>query len=264
MFAVTAWSHAPPNPVVPFALNIVAGSSLAQSAGSIVSVALAGVSAVYVRGDPLLGAWQPTQADTLNSFSLQLYVLVFVGVFVFYLMMTRDRNLQALEEARSAALANAAAISQKQQAAERFVSALSFDLRTPLNVIGAVSERLSELHGLSAPTARRVRIVQSAADMLLNIIGNMVDAKSLEHGRLLTRTEPKPIDLISLVRNLSATMAFYAHRKRLKLRCRVASAVPRTVSGDPLRLQRVLVNLVQNAIRCGSSLLLVCFQPWAD
>jgi signal transduction histidine kinase len=185
----------------------------------------------------------------MAELSLQVYVLLAVGAFVYYLMRTRQRNIRSLEEARNATLATAAAVTKKKQASERFVNALSFDLRTPLNVVGAVSERLSELRGLSPAAARRVRIIQSAAQMLLNIIVNMVDVRTIERGGVLTSAEPKPVDVVQLVRRIGSIMVFYAHRKQLKLKRRIAATVPRAALGDPLRVQQILVNLVNNAIR---------------
>jgi signal transduction histidine kinase len=238
-----------PHTVLPFSLNVATGTSFRQSAISVVCVIMATIAGVVARGEDVFGSFQLTREDAMSEFALHIYLLVFSGIFVFYLSLTRRRNLRSLEEARAVAVANAAAVNHKKRTAERFFSALSFDLRTPLNVVDAVAERLSQLRGLSASAAKRVRIIQSAAQVLFNIIVNMVDVKTMEHGGMLVSPEPKPVALVSLARRVGTIMVFYAHRKQLKLRRRIAPSVPRAVSGDPLRLQQILINLVQNAIR---------------
>jgi signal transduction histidine kinase len=57
------------------------------------------------------------------------------------------------------------------------------------------------------------------------------------------------VDVVQLVRRIGSVMVFYAHRKQLKLKRRIASTVPRAALGDPVRVQQLLVNLVNNAIR---------------
>jgi CheY-like chemotaxis protein len=89
--------------------------------------------------------------------------------------------------------------------------------------------------------------VRYSASALLRIIDDILDFSKIEAGRLdLERIE---LSTVELIEGVGETLAPQAAAKGLRLAAYVAAGVPRRVSGDPLRLQQILFNLLGNAIK---------------
>ncbi|HZO26999.1 MAG TPA: ATP-binding protein [Chloroflexota bacterium] len=129
-----------------------------------------------------------------------------------------------------------------------FVATVSHELRAPLTVIQGYSETLlGDLQmGWWDPTAERelLEIVQSSADTLSRLVENLLDAATLEAGVL--RLEREPIRLERLIEPL------VSRRRALTpdhdLRLEVAPNLP-LAAADPLRVEQVVTNLIDNAIK---------------
>lgn len=236
-----------------FVLNVITNQPFRHGAYSAAVVAVCGVLSVYLRGTPFFSTHVPTKEETLSVLSFDMYLLGTLTLFVLYLLKSRARAVSAVEQAQRDAVADAHATTARKAAAERFISSLSFDLRTPLNVVLAVAERLSEITELNKITTRRVNIIQSAAHLLLTLISNMVDIRSLETQAVTAAAGVsdglRTMDVGECVRRIGRILVFYAHRKKLRLVLRISKDVPATVTGSALRLQQILMNLVSNAIK---------------
>jgi CheY-like chemotaxis protein len=89
--------------------------------------------------------------------------------------------------------------------------------------------------------------VQSSADRLLSIINEILDYSKMEAGK--TILDSVAFHLPGLVKDVLRSFAFPAHQKGLELAVRIAPDVPADLTGDPIRLSQVLINLVGNAIK---------------
>lgn len=177
---LTALLHVIPDFTVPFILNIFSGLPWTSGIASMTVVALSALVGIYVRGDTPTTPYTPTVNESMTALAILLYGGCACGGFVVYLMVSRQRNVLALAESRLSTIAAAHEVTEKREASERFLKSLSFDLRTPLNVVLAVAERLSGLKGLAKHMNRRVAIIHSAAHLLLTLVSNMVDVMVME------------------------------------------------------------------------------------
>jgi signal transduction histidine kinase len=137
---------------------------------------------------------------------------------------------------------------REMEAARRHLfAAISHDLRTPLASIRAMVEALNDGVVTDAETTQRyVRTVLGEVHRLSGLIDDLFELSRLDAGALTLQIEPG--SLHDLVSDTLEAMQVQAAEKGLRLRGEVAEDLP-PVLMDMARIQRVLLNLVQNAIR---------------
>lgn len=162
----------------------------------------------------------------------------------------------ALEQARDEAL-------EASRFKSRLLANVSHDLRTPLGAILGYADMLQE--GVYGPLdPRQLRIIQrilSNARRLLGMINSLLDQAQIEAGTLKLRGEGfAPSSLIAAVENI---MRLAAEAKGLELCSEIAPDLPSCLVGDADRIQQILLNLVENAIKFTSegSVLLRLYLP---
>ena len=157
-------------------------------------------------------------------------------------MRTEERlrllSEQADKHARAAEAANAAK--------SLFLANMSHELRTPMTaILGMTDMALSEQ---LPPTVRGyLQTTKEAADLLLELLNEILDLSRIEAGRF--ELETVPFSLPQAVQQVVKTLSVGAREKGLELLCRLPADLPEQVVGDPLRLRQVLMNLIGNAIK---------------
>jgi CheY-like chemotaxis protein/nitrogen-specific signal transduction histidine kinase len=127
-----------------------------------------------------------------------------------------------------------------------FLARMSHEIRTPLNAIIGWTHLGLEKFDIPGHSDYLKRI-QSSSRSLLGIINDILDFSKIEAGRL--EIESIDFDLESVMQNLADIVLFRANEKGLNLVFDYAPELPLSLIGDPLRLEQVLVNLVNNAIK---------------
>lgn len=140
---------------------------------------------------------------------------------------------------------------QKQLEADRdaFTQMLVHDLRSPLSaIIGSL--QLVEL-GLTEGDPvelmkKSVQVALASAHKLLDLIGSLLDVQKLETGQIELRLQP--LAPASLVQDAFNTLKPLADMAEIALEASADYDLP-PISGDPDHIRRVLINLVDNAIK---------------
>ncbi|MGQ0480905.1 MAG: sensor histidine kinase [Pseudonocardia sp.] len=126
----------------------------------------------------------------------------------------------------------------------RFVANASHELRTPLSVMRTeVDVTLADPAADLAELRRMAEVVRAAtyrADALIAALLVLARTESGVAGR------PVPVDLAQLVDPAVAAVRGEADERALRV---TVSAAPAPVTGDPALLERVVGNLVENAVR---------------
>jgi len=131
---------------------------------------------------------------------------------------------------------------------DAFLSIASHELRTPIATLkghAQVALRRLERTGQLEPerAAEALRTIARQSDKLNRLLGHLLDISRLEAGKLTL--EPRPTDISALAGQVVADARARDDRHDIAL-----AAPPRLEAEiDPLRLEQVLVNLLDNAIK---------------
>jgi signal transduction histidine kinase len=129
----------------------------------------------------------------------------------------------------------------------QFVSNISHELRTPLTVIKGYVETLLD-GALADPQISKhfLEVIYEETERLNRLIQDLLDLSMMESKR--TKMNRREINLSQLVMDAVDFMKDYADKKKIKLKADVIASVS-NVQGDEDRLEQVLINLIDNAIK---------------
>lgn len=159
-------------------------------------------------------------------------------------------ELTALARAADAMAERLGAEEQRAAQAERarrdLVAAASHDLRTPITALGLIADALDD-DLVDAPTRERYRRTMHTHIRALGaLVDDLFELTRIEAGEITWSVEQ--VSLGRLVHEAVEALESAALAKGVRLEVELP-ADPPTARADPERLQRVLFNLVQNAIR---------------
>ncbi|WP_338846549.1 PAS domain S-box protein [Massilia sp. W12] len=162
--------------------------------------------------------------------------------------MARDMTgIRQQEQALRNSLARQQAAEDANQMKNEFLAMISHEVRTPLGgVIGMLRFALKDVR-LLADTRAKLEIGLRNAEILLQIINDILDYSKLEAGKMVI--EKIDFDLPALVRDVEAILIERAEAKSLQLQIQMRAPLGRWWRGDPTRVRQVLVNLLGNAIK---------------
>ena len=151
-------------------------------------------------------------------------------------MTTTEEARKLAEEARRAAEA-------ASQAKTQFFAAASHDLRQPLHAMGLFAEALRQ-KSRDPEVASLVHSINESVDALEGLFGELLDITRIDTGGV--DVHPAPVRLRELFARLRLHFEPIAFEKGLMLGFRGDQHI---AHADPVLLERVLRNLVSNAIR---------------
>jgi signal transduction histidine kinase/ActR/RegA family two-component response regulator len=159
-----------------------------------------------------------------------------------------------LDRARAAAVAEQRAAQEARRIAEAadqsksaLLAVISHEVRTPMNgVLGML--QLLDTDRLAPDQRRYLEIANSSGETLLSLIDTLLDHAKLQSGAEIL--EPREFDLAALARNSVELLRPKAAAKGLRLALQIRPAgFPAAIKADPTRINRVLLNLLGNAIK---------------
>jgi two-component system phosphate regulon sensor histidine kinase PhoR len=129
---------------------------------------------------------------------------------------------------------------------QEFLSNVSHELRTPLTAIIAFVETLED-GAMDDPASNRrfLSIIRKNSERMHNLIDDILELSAIEAGTVQVTAEP--VRLHSLVNDILTALASRAETRRVTLANEVATQV--IVFADPRRLEQMLTNLIDNAIK---------------
>jgi signal transduction histidine kinase/ActR/RegA family two-component response regulator len=133
-------------------------------------------------------------------------------------------------------------------AKSRFFTAVSHELRSPVNSILALTRVFTEADAdpLTAEQRHQVGLIASAATDLSELVNQLLDIAKAEAGRL--EPDVEAVDLAALAAELRGSLRALVDERRITLSATVAADVPK-VETDRALVGQILRNLLVNAVR---------------
>jgi signal transduction histidine kinase len=136
-------------------------------------------------------------------------------------------------------------LKELDQIKSEFVSTVSHDLRSPLQAIQTSAELLPRLGELTREQNREVIHIQAIVRRMSKLVQDLLDIGRIEAG-IGMEAEACAID--EIIASAAGSLKGLAHEKDLDFVIDLPRALP-LVKGNPLRLDQVVSNLVNNAIK---------------
>jgi PAS domain S-box-containing protein len=144
---------------------------------------------------------------------------------------------------RQEAEALAADLREADRAKDEFLAMLGHELRNPL---GTITTALALLEPSPRPERDRrvLAIVRRQAEQLTRLVDDLLDMSRLTSGKI--RLHLEPVDLHAVARRCVEALV---HGGRTGEHCVVVEGAPAWCQGDPARLEQIVNNLLDNALK---------------
>ena len=174
------------------------------------------------------------------------YFFGFIGV------VTAAVRLRAREQRKRALLLEqlvarrTAQLLRASEAKTEFVTAMSHDVRTPINGILGTTIELSRSH-LDANQRILVKRLEACSDMLGSLVEHVLDFAAIESGQTVIADSPfSPAGLLDSVRTI---LRASAPQSDYLIESEIDADLPGWISGDEDRIRQIMVNYESNAVK---------------
>ncbi len=135
---------------------------------------------------------------------------------------------------------------EARRAEEYFLAVMSHEIRTPINSVVGLVDLLFDTQ-ISLEQADYLSSIKTSANSLLSLLTDILDLSRIEQGNLTTTSTEFRLE--DVIKNAIKSLKFSAEDKGLDLSLTNDIDMPTYVKGDPIRLNQIITNLLNNAIK---------------
>lgn len=139
-----------------------------------------------------------------------------------------------------------------------FLNSISHDIRTPLNVIIGYTALASAHVNEAQEVKKYLSKIETASNHLLLLINDVLDMSHIESGTL--KLEHAPVYFPDVLEDLKSIVQTDISAKQLEFHVDTQNMVHKSVITDKLRLNQVLLNILENAVKYTRPGGRICFQ----
>lgn len=127
-----------------------------------------------------------------------------------------------------------------------FLANMSHEIRTPMNAVLGMAE-MALREDMSEDARSYIHQIQASGKNLLTIINDILDYSKIDSGKMeIIEVDYEPLSMINDLTNIIMTRI---GDKPIEFIIDVDPSLPGSLHGDNLRIQQVLINLLNNAVK---------------
>ena len=167
------------------------------------------------------------------------FVIIFVLLLlVYFLSVSRKKQMEALKEAQNANAANIAKTT--------FLNHMSHDIRTPMNAIVGFTD-IAMKKRPDKEVENCLRKIRQSSEYLMTLINDVLDISRIESGKL--EYKPVPVDLRNMINTVLSIAKGYMENRDLNFDISREELKNPYVMADEVRIREVLLNIISNAVK---------------
>lgn len=185
----------------------------------------------------------------------------FISLYWIIRLRREVRERIKVEEALKVAKEEAESANQIKSS---FLARMSHEIRTPLNAITGMAYLLKKTN-ISVTQSLYLDKITQASRSMLGIINDILDFSKIEAGKI--ELERLPLSLDRVLQHVIDIVSFNIEEQGIDFILKKDPGVPVYFYGDPTRLEQILLNIINNAVkftRAGEVAVTVCSQGMVD
>jgi len=130
--------------------------------------------------------------------------------------------------------------------ASRYLASTLHEIRTPIQTIIGTVELLQDTN-MDKEQREYIRQIQFSADVLLDLANNILDFSKIRSDEF--KLESVPFNIVELTEQVVNLISIEAFNRGLEIITDIDFSIPPLVTGDPVRVQQIILNLLKNAVK---------------
>lgn len=163
-------------------------------------------------------------------------------------LISRVRTHLSLKKAKDELKVKNMELEKALEMKDEFLSLISHEFRTPLNVISTAIQAMSHICGneLSEKAKKYLGMIRQNTYRQLRLVNNLLDITRANAGRI--KLDKKNTDIVFLTKAITESVSTYASQKKVSVT--FTSLLEEKIIGiDDEKYERILLNLLSNAIK---------------
>jgi signal transduction histidine kinase len=203
---------------------------------------------VFIKGEifAVLDFLRDNDGTLWSESEISLAVLVagiFSGVFT---RNAIEHDLNVVLKLKTDLIAAKEVAEHSNRAKSDFLSRMSHEMRTPMNVILGMLQ-VAKMHGIPESMKDYMDEINEASNTLLQLINDLLDISGMEYGAIKLSTSV--IDVKEMFNFIVQTIEYNASQKNQVFRYSFDPEIPPFLISDEKRLKQIITNLLINAVK---------------
>lgn len=182
-----------------------------------------------------------------------------LSIFVVYYIWVPFRAIEEYQT-RYAIQEEAKLLKQVDNLKQNFISLMSHDLKTPVAKIAGIADILKIKFNNTNEQEELINNIVGSTKELNNFINSILDLTKIESQNLTLKKESK--DINKIIETIVDKLQFEANEKRMKIDLKLSPLYP--IQLDTVLMNRVISNLVENAIKYAGQGKSILVKTWDD